>query len=288
MDIRSVATYLVPLGVLPALRKFRHVPRLYGRFPSLRPAWEYHPDGWKTADPRIKGWDVESVRETQVGKWADFSDLTLGTGPLGIGHESPSSLTNTDVQAHNTVMSFGHALALAAWGRTRISLLDWGGGLGYYSRFSRALLPQLAVDYHCRELPLVCESGRRLVPDVEFHDSDESGLARPYDIVVASSSLQYSEDWQSVVRSLAAVSCPYLFITRLPVVEHGPSFVVVQRPYHHGYLTEYLGWALNRDEFVAFVESLNLSLVREYVICGHPYVYGAPSQMEQRGYLFRR
>lgn len=36
-------------------------------------------------------------------------------------------------------------------------MLDWGGGLGAYYVYSRALLPDLELDYHCRELPLLVE-----------------------------------------------------------------------------------------------------------------------------------
>jgi putative methyltransferase (TIGR04325 family) len=105
--------------------------------------------------------------------------------------------------------------------------------------------------------------------------------------VLASSSLQYSEDWKSVVQKLASASRCYLYITRLPIVHQAASFVVVQRPYQYGYDTEYLGWFLNRQEFMNYMSSLQMELVREFLIQEVFSVPGAPEQGEGRGFLFR-
>ena len=80
-----------------------------------------------------------------------------------------------------------------------------------------------------------------------FHD-DESALDRRYDLVVASSSLQYGRGL-AVRCSSGSRRRPsgYLYVARVPVALAAPSFVVIQRPYVHGYDTEYLGWVLNRE-----------------------------------------
>src|SRR5690606_13940299 len=104
----------------------------------------------------------------------------------------------------------------------------------------------------------------------------------------ASCSIHYSEDWQKVVTQLASASHSYLYITRLPIVHHAASFVVVQRPYLHGYDTEYLCWFLNREEFLRYMRDLKMDLVREFLIQEKPDVTGAPEEGEYRGYLFAR
>lgn len=185
-------------------------------------------------------------------------------------------------------MCFAYALALAAAGRSKLSLLDWGGGVGHYGAISRVLLPRVDVEYHCRDLPLFCRAGRDLFPQGTFHEREEECLARRYDLVLASSSLQYSQDWQRVAGRLARASGSYLLITRLPVVERVPSFVVVQRPRDLGYPTEYLGWFLNRGEMIRAVEAEGVALVREFLIAEWPWVYRAPEQGDYRGFLFRR
>jgi putative methyltransferase (TIGR04325 family) len=183
-------------------------------------------------------------------------------------------------------MRVGHVLARAARGRDRLSMLDWGGGIGHYYIYASALLPEVELDYHCRDLSRFAAAGRDVVPQATFHDADETALARAYDLVLASSSLHYSEDWRGTLARLASVTDHYLYVTRQPFIATAPSFVVVQRPHRHGYLTEYPGWFLNRGEFLAEARALGLDLLREFLIAERPVVPGAPEQADYRGFLF--
>jgi putative methyltransferase (TIGR04325 family) len=206
--------------------------------------------------------------------------------PLGVSHEA-SLPTNNDYAAHNTMMVYAYVIALAARKKDRISLLDWGGGIGHYYIISKVLMPEIEIDYHCKDLPLLCKGGQELLPEAKFHEKEEECFTRVYDLVLASSSLHYSEDWQRVVQRLASVTESYLYITRIPVVHRSASFVVVQRPYQYGYQTEYLCWFLNREEFLVQLDSLQMELVREFLIQERPQVHNAPEQGEYRGFLFR-
>jgi putative methyltransferase (TIGR04325 family) len=184
-------------------------------------------------------------------------------------------------------MCYAYVLALAARRKGKLALLDWGGGAGHYYKISKALLPEIQINYRCFDKPALCELGRRLLPEAEFLDNPESALCRSYDLVLASASLQYFEEWSKVVKELASVTDSFLFVTRLPIVQHVPSFVVVQRPYRYGYKTEYLGWFLNRQAFLREIEGTGCGLVREFLIGQMPFVKGAPEQGESRGFLFR-
>jgi putative methyltransferase (TIGR04325 family) len=254
--------------------------------PPAPPEWEYMPDGWRTRDERIKGWNVESIVEAQKAKWPAFMRIVQGKGPLGVAHESPVASAG-DYQAHNVLMTFAYVLALTARNRDRISLLDWGGGVGHYCAVSRALLPGVTIDYHCKDMPLLCTQGREHFPEASFYEDEAACFRRSYDLVLASGSLQFSEDWKGTVARLAAVSGSYLFITRLPTVHAAAPFVVVQRPYQYGYQTEYLCWFLNRQELVDHTTSLGMELVREFLIQAQPPVHNAPEQADYRGFLFR-
>jgi putative methyltransferase (TIGR04325 family) len=184
-------------------------------------------------------------------------------------------------------MAFGYVLTLAARLKTRLSVLDWGGGLGHYYVLARTLEPDLELDYHCMDLPLMCAKGRELVPEIRFHDNVESCMGRRYDFVLSSSSLQYSEDWRDTVERLVQMTGSYLYITRIPVVRRTASFVVVQRPHDSGYDTEYPGWFLNQQELLTCVQALGMELVRELLIDERPFVHNAPEQGEYRGFLWR-
>src|SRR5262249_52179553 len=95
------------------------------------PEWEYVPQGWRTKDPRIKGWNVGSILETHKAKWPEFERSVQGIGPLGLARAG-SIPSNQDYAAHNSMMAYAYAIARAARKKDRISLLDWGGGIGHY------------------------------------------------------------------------------------------------------------------------------------------------------------
>ena len=243
---------------------------------AILPEWEYLPEGWATQDSYIKGWDVESILDIRQKNLPELLKLVQSTRPLGNSYAS-----------HNTYMVYAYVLALTARNKDKISILDWGGGIGDYYLISKSLMPNIEIDYHCKEVPVLCQGGREALPEVKFYEKEEECFKQSYDLVLASSSLQYFEDWQRVVQKLAAVSRSYLYITRLPIVYQAASFVVLQRAYRYGYQTEYMGWFLNQEVFLNYVSSLQMELVREFLIEERFLVQGAPEQGECRGFLFR-
>lgn len=256
---------------------------------SPPPEWEYVPEGWTAArtGAGASGWDVADVHDAYREKLRVFRAGLDATGPLAAA-TSPLWPTNApSIYDQNAVLAFAYALTLAARNARAVSVLDWGGGVGLYSLLGTALLPSdVELEYHCKDLPLVCELGRAELPAVRFHD-DDSCLDRTYDLVFASSSIQYSERWGEVVDGLASATGRYLFLTRVPVVLESPSFVVRQRAYRYGLDTEYLSWVFNRRELLDRAEGAALELTREFLSGYHPLVHGAPEQDETRGYLFR-
>ncbi len=256
---------------------------------SLAAEWSYAPQGWaeehtNTAGP---GWDVESVARMYAERWPAFIDNLQGTDPLGSLHVVPlgSSLPREDLTSHNMAMVFAYALALSAHMTEAVSILDWGGALGHYHALARVLVPDIELDYHCKELPAVCEQGRRVSPEVTFHESTDC-LEQTYDLVLASGAIQYAENWSELLAQLAGAAHRYLLITKVPVTE-APSFVVLQRGYRYGYDTAYLGWALNRDEIRHAAQTAGLVLVREFFLSAPVEVSDAPGPIQHVGFLFK-
>lgn len=249
--------------------------------------WEYIPEGWQASksDSKIKGWNIESVLELYKANWPNFLRNLEGTLPLGISPES-SSEKRTNLLFHNILMTYGYALLLSTRQKSSISMLDWGGGIGHYFLISQKLIPYLDVDYHCKDVPVLAEYGSTLFPNAHFY-TDETCLEQKYDFILVSGSFQYSQDWASTLKKLASATSGYLFITRLPIIHRASSYVMVQRPYQYGYNTEYLGWCLNRGEFLQCAENLKLEIVREFFIGEKPFIHNAPEQCEYRGFLFR-
>jgi len=243
---------------------------------------EYEPGGWRV----IEGWSADLVVQAQEKHWPTLVSNLQGTGPLGVAH-FPWHRTREDRDDHNVMMSFGYVLALAARKRDAVSVLDWGGGVGHYYLYGRALLPEVELEYHGYDLPGFCRLGRTLLPQIQLSDRASDLLGRQYDLVLSSSALHYFEDWRAEAHKLAAATREWLYVARLDVVAQAASFVAVHRINHDGY-AEYLSWCINRDEFVSCVEQCGLELQREFVYYGKATVRGAPEMVDCRGFLFRR
>ena len=279
--LKHIIRLLLPPILLEALRKVRN----YIATPA-RPEWEAMPntDAVWTAHP---GWAHGSIAETQRMKWSAFLASIEGTRPFGWPHEAPTDVP-IDIGAHNMIVTFGYVLGRTALGKRRISVLDWGGGIGHYYLYARRLQPELALDYVIKDLPSLCAVGQSLLPEPTFTSDDAQALSRRYDLVFASSSLQYNRNFYDVLGQLCDVAAGWLMVTRSPFVEHSDDFVLVQRPYAYGYLTEYAGWVMNRKRFVDFVQSRGLVLDREFMLAERPHVPNAREQCRFCGFLFRR
>lgn len=252
----------------------------------MKPEWEYVPEGWQRT---VRGWDAAGVEAAYRRRWPEFAASVAGTGTLGVAHEVPvgQAVVTDDPGWHNVVLTFGYVLARAARGGDRLSLLDWGGGPGHYYLLARALMPELEVDYHSRDLPRLARLGRELVPQATFHENDEC-LRRRYDLVVVSDSVHYSPDVPELLERLAAAADRWLFLGLVPVVREAPSYVLMQRPDGYGYDTEYLGWALNKNELLRACGETGLVLEREFLAPGVIDAAGAPEPAHHRSFLFRR
>jgi putative methyltransferase (TIGR04325 family) len=252
------------------------------------PEWEHVPEGWRRTRADLRGWSDPSVADAYRTKVAAYRTAMEGTGPLAVGSSPAFGVGAPGPDDQNVLLTFATALLLTSWGRSRVSVLDWGGGVGLHSFVARAVLPpEVELEYHCAELPSICAVGRDAVPEVTFWD-DDACFARPYDFVLASSALQYVEDWPGTLRELAAATTDGLLLTRMPMVVEAPSFVVLQRAHGYRFESEYLSWVFNRAELLAAARGAGVDLAREFVLGFRPFVVGAPEQDETWGYFFRK
>lgn len=255
--------------------------------PTPGAEWEFVPEGWARQGAWIKGWNVEAIADAHRATWPSYMRSIEGPGPLGVYHEVPvGEAVRRDVPIQqNVIMSFAYVLALAARVKDHVSILDWGGGIGHYYPLSQALLPGVEIEYHIKDVPVLCAEGRALFPQVHYYE-DDSCLRSHYDLVFASNSLQFSPTWEKTLSSLAAATRGYLFVTRVPVSVTGSSFVVLQRAYGYGYDTEFLGWVLGRDELLEVAARAGMSFRREFVFHSWSIPDAPKDPVELRGYLF--
>ncbi len=285
--VRELLCWVLPPVVLDAARKAR---RRVLRQPH---EWEFIGYRWPSSPPgsRPQGWNQPSVAHRYEAVWESFRAVADSTLPLAIVPEQVPShdlgrgpYDAHDVTFHNSTMTFAYALARAAGTSGQIRVLDWGGATGQYYLLVRALFPDLAVEYHCKEVPETARVGRQLAPDVVFIDDDRA-LGGDYDLVMASGSLQYAKDWPNLLARLLDASRGFVFLHQVPVVHRSPSFALIQRPYRYGYATEYVSWCLRRADVLEASRDGGATLTREFVHGVKPSVAGAPEQPEYRGFL---
>lgn len=248
------------------------------------PPYEHMPDGWLPERDSRTGWNSESVADNRRRQWAVIKNAFQSTAPLGFEFDPLNTQTIKDLRSHNLYVSFAYVLALAARCKDRVSILDWGGDIGSYRLISEAVLKDVPIDYNCAELPIICRVGRELQPDVNFYSDNNEWSGKRYDLVLASSAIHYVRDWKPLVSTLIEVCSDYLYITRLPIVQKVPTFVMIQRAYD----TEYLGWVINRRELIDYVQENGLVLIREFVNHEGPRIAKAPEQNTYMGFLFKK
>lgn len=291
---KSILRRFLPPSVLALARRLRGLGRsgpltsgaiMYASTAPEPPEWEAVPNTDEVWNAHA-GWSHESIAQQQRERWPGFLASLEDNRPLGWRETKPGEAI--DINTHNTLITFGYVLGLAAAGRNSVSLLDWGGGLGQYGRYATLLQPGLTIDYTVKDLPSLCQAGRELNPHARFVDDEDQALLRQYDLVFASSSLQYTRELYPLVGRLCDAAERYLFITRTPFVETHDDFVVVQRPHRYGYMTEYPAWFINRRRFMDFVAAKGFALQREFMLGERPYVPNAPEHCVYCGFLLKR
>lgn len=221
---------------------------------SALPDLEYVPEKWSRT---VRGWDTSDTAAYYKAEWAGL-DTAAPFGPR--------------------VTAYACSFLHASHQKSSMSILDWGGGIGSFLRYSQAIRPDLAIDYHCKEVPAVAEYGRTLLPEAHFH-VDDSCLDSRYDFAVAQGSISSSQDWSTLFVRLAR--CSDYFYLYLPITQ-AASHVVLQRAHQ----TEFLKWILNEAEFMTVAASCSLSLVRSFKFDTITHVLNSPGPHEPRGYLF--
>ena len=281
MSTRVIIEKILKLLIPPIVINGVHAVQNMFRKPDL----EYAPDGWQTklTNGQNQGWSVDSTVNNERAKFDAFCRNLKGPGPLGFSHEHTDLSVIRDPNFHNVHISYAYVLALAAHKKDRISVLDWGGSLGHYYLVGKAVLPDVTIDFHVKEVPLMAKAGKQLNPDVHWYD-DERCLERDYDLIMVTGSIPYIEDWADTLGRISHSVKEYLFLFRFPIVEHSPAFVAIQRIYN----SQMLHQQLNQNELLEVVKNTGLTLVREFVVGDRPYIKNAPEQCEIRGWLFKR
>ena len=167
MSLRNILIQFIPPILMKGLRALRS------------PILEYAPEGWQTSLPQShnQGWSVEAVANHEKAKWDSYCRNLDGPAPLGFSHEHTDLSVVRNPNFHNVHISYAYVLALVAHKQDSVSVLDWGGSLGHYYLLGKAVLPEVNIEFHVKEVPMMAKVGKELNPEVHWHD-DERCLDR--------------------------------------------------------------------------------------------------------------
>lgn len=274
---RAIKAVLPPV----AIRALRHL-RLAYMPESVGLA--FAPRGWQTElkpeSDAVREAFLAHERRQWLGVWEPFIRQLAGNGPAS---HFADACGHQPIDEHNGWMTFAYVLALCARRKSSLRILDYGSNLGYFCWAAQALLPGVALDYHCRDLPDIVREGRKFTPQATWH-ADDSCLDQQYDLLVFSSVLQYVKDWRQLVARAGKSADPYVFVAQTPVVERVPSFVSIQR--QEG--TAVLYQAINKSELKKAFSDAGLQPAREFLEGGHYPIDNAPEQPSYYACLLRR
>jgi hypothetical protein len=252
-----------------------------------RGEWSAEP-GRKRLGDQSRSWSLPSVVDLQKSKWTDLERITSHPGAcLAINHEGGRESWGRDLWANNLVLCFAYAFSTAALGKKKVSWLDYGGGLGQYHLFAKALFPGVSQAYSCLDFPALANLGQQLNPKGRYYaDRDQALSKKRYDLIFAGSSLCYEDDWKQALRLLTRCSRGYLYVGGLLFVVKAPTFIVRHKP-RQGYANVYHMLVFNWDEFLGAAKDCGLKLVRDMYSGPGPYVRRAPEWTEGHELLFK-
>jgi putative methyltransferase (TIGR04325 family) len=230
-------------------------------------------------------WRVISLWEDTTAPWTPY---TRSLVDQALAEEEKARTTGSftgmlsDGMPRLWAVAYAYVLTLAQHDGT-VSILDFGGQLGRYGTIARLALPGVAVSYTVEELPDVCDVGAKVRPWVKFQTKAE--MTDKFDLVFASGSLQYVEDWRGELARLARLAGRYIFLSRLQVLDESPATIVRHKMPTDGHT---IGWVLNRSDLLNRAKSLGLTLTQEFYF--HDIIAqvdGLDAKPGERGYLFR-
>ena len=142
----------------------------------------------------------------------------------------------------------------------RLRILDVGGGFGEtYLELKSSINREF--DYFILEFPRTAIDAKKMYlenPDLEYISSFDDVTFTP-DVVYFGSSLQYFEEYQSVLERVAELNPSYVVISDTPMGDMG-TFVCAQVNMPQVVIPR---WIFNRHEIVMIFAKLNYKLMHE-------------------------
>jgi putative methyltransferase (TIGR04325 family) len=163
------------------------------------------------------------------------------------------------VSYRTNLLPFLAATTAANSKENKVTILDFGGGLGStYISVTAACANQQAIDYHIIDSKNICQIGESCFKDdnkIHFYDHLPDEI-QDVDIACLSSSIQYVQDWKSLLKELLNYDPQYILLADLPAGEI-PTYATLQNYYESKIPHRFF----NVGEVIETMLSMNLNLL---------------------------
>jgi putative methyltransferase (TIGR04325 family) len=156
------------------------------------------------------------------------------------------------------------ALTAAAGPRRRVSVLDWGGGVGLARVVAGRARPELELDWQVVDTPSRCRHGAAIHPQVRFETDPATLAGRRFDLVHAAGSIGVEQDWQGTLTRLRQCCGRVLLLDRVAVTGSEPSFVAEYHAEAWPAETVLTSWILNESALWAALASAGFTIEQRW------------------------
>jgi putative methyltransferase (TIGR04325 family) len=148
-------------------------------------------------------------------------------------------------------------VAMMLRGKKQLNILDFGGGLGIgYMTLAESIPAELnRIVYKIVEVSEVCRSGMDLHSAGGVMYVSDLPTDAQFDLIHASSSIQYIENWQELLTKFAALRPEYILLSDV-FAGSIRTYVTLQNYYE----SKIPHWFLNLDELLAIFDCHGYSL----------------------------
>lgn len=173
------------------------------------------------------------------------------TKPLGYDNERLASWYVNNLKAEIHENDYPILFWLNDLLRDGSTVFDFGGNVGtYYLQYKRYFHYGNSLKWTVCDLPMIVKAGKANNSEANLYFTENAEEANGTDIFLASGSLQYIDDFATMIGSLERKP-KHLLINRLPLYD-GKRFVTLQ----NGGEVFYPQYVFNKNEFISSLEKL--------------------------------
>jgi putative methyltransferase (TIGR04325 family) len=176
----------------------------------------------KSLVPPALGKIINAFRFRSIQRYkylTDYSNDLLTETVIWKNVEFKKSLSNLDLPSNSAGIVM--AVSLAASGLKELRVLDFGGGGGNLHSIAEKVFPQTIFDWTVVETPAMVKaaSQEKNHLKVTFISEIPKNINKMscYDLIIASSSLQYTENPLKTLNKLLSLKPRFIYVSRTPL-----------------------------------------------------------------------